>query len=209
MANLTIGGFRPWGTFSGGEGVFPGTKFGEVANNYGTSIFKFDVVTANSDGTLTQSATSDNGKIIGVAVGFYITLAGRFEPYNYIPASTTFTPSTVGSITASRIEYIPLTGDVILEVDGNAAAPTPTTAGVLGLIGENCDLSVATAGDTTTGRSGMTLDLSTHNTTTFNFRIVGVSEYPHFTNNDVTLSRCKFLVVLNEGILPPYTATGV
>lgn len=209
MANLTKGGFRVWGTFSGGEGVFPGTKFGEVANNYGTSIFKYDILTAVSDGTLAQSATSDNGKIIGVAVGFYVVLAGRKEPYNYIPASTTFTPSTVGSPTASQIEYIPLTGDVILEVDGNAAAPTPTVAGVLGLVGENCDLSAATAGDTTTGLSGMTLDLSTHNTTTFNFRIVGVSEYPHMTTNDPTLSRCKFLVVLNEGILPPYTPTGV
>lgn len=209
MANITKGGFRPWGTLSGGEGVFPGTKIGEVANNYATSIFRFDILTAVSDGTLAQSATADNGKIIGVAVGFDYVITGRREPMPYLPANTTFTPTTVGSPTASYITYVPLTADVILEVDGNAAAPTPTPAGVVGLIGENCDLSAATAGDTTTGLSGMTLDLSTHATTTFNFRIIGLTEYPHMTNNDVTLTRCKFLVVLNEGILPPYTATGI
>lgn len=209
MANISKGGFRPWGTVSGGEGCFPGLRFGEVANNYGTSIFKYDILTAVSDGTLAQSATADNGKLIGVALDFSYVITGRREPMPYLPASTTFTPTTVGSPTASIIQYLPLTADVILEVDGNAAAPTPTVAGVVGLIGENCDLSAATAGDTTTGVSGMTLDLSTHATTTFNFRIIGVTEYPHFTNNDVTLTRCKFLVVCNEGFLPPYTATGI
>lgn len=209
MANLTKGGFRPWGTFSGGQGVFPGTKTVEVASNYGTSIFRFDILTAVSDGTVAQSATADNGKLIGVALGFSYVIAGKRSPMPYLPASTTFTPSTVGSPTASYIDMLPLTGDLILEVDGNAAAPTPTPAGVIGLIGENCDLSAATAGDTTTGLGGMTLDLSTHATTTFNFRIVGVTEYPHLTTNDVTLTRCKFLVVCNEGFLPPYTATGI
>lgn len=209
MANISKGGFRPWGTLSGGEGVFPGTKTVEVASNYGTSIYRYDILTAVSDGTVAQSATADNGKLFGVAVGFSYVISGRREPMPYLPANTTFTPSTVGSPTASYIDMIPLTADLILEVDGNAAAPTPTAAGVIGLIGENCDLSTATSGDTTTGVSGMTLDLSTHATATFNFRIIGITEYPHLTNNDVTLTRCKFLVVCNEGVLPPYTPTGV
>jgi len=96
-------------------------------------------------------------------------------------------------------------------VCGNAAAPTPTLAGVIGLIGENCDL-VTGSGDTTTGLSAMQLDLSTHATTTANFRIIGISGYPAGNpplNNDVTLTNVRFLVTCNEGFLPPYTATGV
>lgn len=209
MANLTKGGFRPWGTLSGGVGSLPSAKIAEVANNYGTGIFMGDIITQASDGTVTAAATSDNGKLLGVAIGFSYVLNGRREPAPFIPASTTFTPTTVGSSNASYVHFLPLTPDLILEVDGNAAAPTPTLAGVIGLIGENCDLSASTAGDTTTGMSGFTLDLSTHATTTFNFRIYGVTEYPHFTNNDVTLTRTKFLVICNEGILPFYTATGI
>lgn len=209
MANLTFGGFRPWGTFTGGEGVFPGTKTVEVANNYATSIFRYDVLSAVSDGTVAQSAAGDAGKFIGIAVGFNYVISGRREPMPYLPANTTFTPSTVGSPTASYIDMVPLTGDLILIVDGNAAAPTPTPAGVVGLIGENCDLTAAASGDTTTGLGGMCLDLSTHNTTTKCFRIIGIPEYPHFTLNDVTLSRTKFLVTLNQGFYPPYTTTGV
>jgi hypothetical protein len=215
MANPNYGGFRPWGTVTGGQGVFPSPQVREVANNNTNGIFKYDIVSAVSDGTVAQSAAADNGKLLGVAIGFsYLPsqpLPGR-RPMLYLPASTTFTPTTVGSVQAPYVEFIPLTGDVILEVCGNAAAPTPTLAGVIGLIGENCDLTTSTAGDTTTGLSGMQLDLSTHNTTTFNFRIIGISGYPAGNpplNNDVTLTNCRFLVVCNEGVLPPYTATGV
>lgn len=208
MANITKGGFRPWGTVSGGQGVFPGTKTAELANNYATAIFAGDIIIGVSDGTVAVAAAANNGLLLGVAVGFSYVITNRREPMPCIPASTTFSPTTVGSPNASYVDYVPLTADLILEVDGNAAAPTPTVAGVLGLVGENCDLATGT-GDSTTGVSAMTLDLSTHATTTFNFRVYGVTEYPHLTNNDVTLTRCKFLVICNEGLLPPYTATGV
>lgn len=209
MANLTFGGFRPSGTYTGASTSLGSAKIAEVANNCATGIFLGDIIKAVSDGTVAAAATTDNGVLLGVAISFSYVISGRREPMPFIPANTTFTPTTVGSVNASYVHYLPLTPDLILEVDGNAAAPTPTLAGVIGLIGENCDLSAATAGDTTTGLSGMTLDLSTHATTTFNFRIVGIREYPHFTNNDVTLTRCKFLVTCNEGFLPPYTTTGV
>jgi len=214
MANPNYGGFRPWGTLSGGEGVFPSPQIREVANNIGTGIFKYDVITTVSDGTVAASAAADNGKLLGVAIGFShlpsAPLPGR-RPTLFIPASTTFTPTTVGSVQAPYVHYIPITGDVIFEVCGNAAAPTPTLAGVIGLIGENCDL-VTGSGDTTTGLSAMQLDLSTHATTTANFRIIGISGYPAGNpplNNDVTLTNVRFLVTCNEGFLPPYTATGV
>lgn len=208
MANLLKNGFRPWGTLSGGEGVFPGTKVAELANNYGTSVFRFDILTAVSDGTVAVSAAADNGKLIGVALGFSYVIAGRREPMPYIPASTTFTPTTVGSPTASYVEYIPLTADLILEADADDGVTYTTVAGGIGAFQENADLATGT-GDTTTGLGAMLLDISTHATTTANFRIIGATEYPHFTNNDLTLTRAKYLVVCNEGILPPFTATGI
>lgn len=208
MANIQKGGFRAWGTLSGGEGVFPGTKVAELANNYGTAVFRGDILTAVSDGTVAVSATSDNGKLIGVAVGFSYVISGRREPMPCIPASTTFSPTTVGSPNASYVEYLPLTADLILEVDADDGSTITSIATALGVVQENADLVTGT-GDSTTGVSGMLLDISTHSTSTFNFRIIGITEYPHMTNNDVTLTRAKYLVVCNEGILPPYTATGV
>ncbi len=208
MANLQKGGYRVWGTFSGGKGVFPGTKIAEVANNYGTSIFRGDILIGVSDGTVAVAAAANNGLILGVADGFSYVINGRREPMPCIPASTTFTPTTVGSLNASYVNYIPLTPDVILEVDADDGVTVTTVAGAIGLIGENADL-VTGSGNTTTGVSGMLLDISTHATTAANFRIVGITEYPHFTNNDVTLTRAKYLVTLNEGLLPSYTTTGV
>lgn len=208
MANIQKGGFRPWGTLSGGEGVFPGSKIVELANNYATAVFRGDILTAVSDGTAAVSAAADNGKLLGVAIGFSYVISGRREPMPCIPANTTFTPTTVGSPNASYVEYVPLTADVILEVDADDGVTITTVAGGIGLLQENADIVTGT-GDSTTGVSGMLLDISTHATTTANFRIIGITEYPHLTNNDLTLTRAKYLVVCNEGILPPFTASGI
>lgn len=215
MANVSMGGFRVWGTVTGGEGDMPTTFVQEVANNYGTQIGIGDIVTQLSDGTLARSAAGDSNKFIGVVTGISYVPGGLIPGralFNYLPANTTFTPSTVGSVTASLVQFVPLTPSVILEVDGNAAAPTPTAAGVIGLIGENCDLSAGNA-DSNTGVSAYTLDLSTHNTTTKNFRIVGIRGYTlqggfSTLDNDPTVSRFKFLVVVNQGLWPSYTESG-
>lgn len=214
MANVNLGGFRPWGTLSGGQGVFPNMKVAEVANNYGTAIGRYDPIIPVSDGTVAVAAASDNGKLLGIANAFSYVIDGKRDGRPRIPANTTFSPTTVGSAAASLVQYYPLTGDLILAVDGNAAAPTPTVAGVLGLIGENCDLTAGTP-NTVTGVSTFCLDLSTHATTTANFRIIDVLGTYTLEkgwdpiDNDVTLTRAKFLVVCNEGFLPPYTATGI
>jgi len=208
MANLTFnGGFRPVGTVDGTP--MPTTVIKEVANNYGTALFQGDILIQVSDGTVAQAAASNNGLLAYVAMGFSYVIDNKRQAKKYLPANTTFSPTTVGSRTASWVECMPLTPNLIMEVDGNAAAPTPTVAGVIGLIGENCDLATTT-GDTVYGQSTMTLDLSTHNTTTANFRIFGIPEYPegNFLNMDPTASRFKFLVTCNEGFWPPYTTSG-
>lgn len=209
MANFTWnGGFRPVGTVDGTP--MPSITIKEVANNYATSLFQGDILIPVSDGTVAQGAAANNGLLAYVAMGFSYVIDNKRQDKKYLPANTTFSPSTVGSKFASWVYCMPITPNLIMEVDGNAIAPTPTTAGVIGLIGENCDLATTT-GDTTFGQSTMTLDLSTHATTAFNFRIIGIPGYPegNFFAQDVTASRMKFLVTCNEGFFPPYTTTGV
>lgn len=219
MANVQEGGFKPWGTFSGGQGVFPSPHIRPVANNIGTGIFKFDSLTTVSDGTVAASAAADNQKLLGVAIGFYAVTSGFGQvsgrkPVPFIPASHTFSPTTVGSPNEAWVEYIPFTGDTIFEVCADDATTVTTVAAGVNLIGENCDLATG-SGDTTTGRSAMLLDISTHNTTTNNFRIIGIVSYPNTSGggpavgNDLTAIYAKYLVTCNEGFLPPYTTSGI
>ena len=216
MANVSMGGFRVWGTVTGGEGNMPVNFVQEVASGYGTALGIGDIIIPVSDGTVARGAAANNDLLYGVVTGISYVPGGLIPGRalaNYLPATTTFTPSTVGSQNASLVQFVPLTAEVILEVDGNAAAPTPTPAGVIGLIGENADLATGTA-DAVTGVSAFTLDLSTHATTTANFRIVGLRNYTlqsgfSTLDNDPTVTRCKFLVVCNEAFWPSYTASGI
>lgn len=216
MANFTQGGFRFWGTMSGGRGHASATRVQEVANNYGTQLSKYDVIIQVSDGTVAIGAAANNGALLGVIVGCSYVVAGKRTPSDFIPASTTFTPTTVGSPNASLVEYIPLTADNIFEVDADEATTFSTYAAALGAIGENADIASPGSPSTTIGVSTQCLDISTHATTTANFRIIGVQGYTlegapitAAPWNDPTVTRFKYLVVCNEGLLPPYTATGI
>lgn len=214
MANYVFGGFEPVGTLSGGMGFLPSTSMVEVANNYGTALFQGDILIPVSDGTVAIGAAANNGLLAYVAMGFSYVISGKRTPKPYLPANITFAPTTVGSVNASHVEVMKITPDIIFAVGGDAAPPTPTVAGVIGLIGENCDLATVTGGNTTSGRSGMNLGLSTHATTAANFRIIGIEQYPsdnpstQLLNNDPTLTGFRYLVTCNEGFWPPYTTTG-
>jgi hypothetical protein len=209
MANASLnGGFKPVRMRNGTP--LPEIEIRETANNYGTALYQGDILIPVSDGTVAIAAAANDGLLAYVATGFSYVINGKRERRPYLPANTTFSPTSVGSPTAPWVECMPLHPDLVLMVDGDAAAPTPTVAGVVGLIGEDCDLVTGT-GDNTSGQSGMTLGLSTHSTTVGNFRIVGVVGYPEgqFLGNDVTSSRAKFYVITNEGFFPPYRIAGV
>jgi len=212
MANVTLGGFRVWGTLTGGPGVIPHPIVAEVASGYATALAVGDIIIPVSDGTVARAAASDNGKLLGVIIGMSKVVSGKRQPTNYIAASSTFSPSTVGSPNANYVEYVPLTGDVVLEVDADDGTTATTIAGQIGLIGENADLATGTA-NATTGVSGFALDISTHATTAANFRIITINGYTteglQLVDNDPTATRFKFLVTCNEGFLPPYTTTGI
>lgn len=216
MANLTNGGFRVWGTVTGGQGAMPTNFVQEVANNYATALGIGDIIIPVSDGTIARAAASDNGKLLGVITGISYVAGGITigrSLSNYLPANTTFSPTTVGSKNASLVQFVPLTPDVILEVDADEATTAATAADNIAMIQENADMTTGNA-NSVTGVSAYCLDISTHATATFNFRIVGIRNYTlqdgfDDLDNDPTSSRFKFLVVCNEGVWPSYTATGV
>ena len=216
MANIQIGGFQFWGTMHGGKGASTNTFVSEVASGYATQLSKGDVIIGVSDGTIAIGAAANNGLLLGVMIGASYVFQGKRVMSDFIPASTTFAPTTVGSANASLVEWIPLTGDNIFQVDADEAATFSTYATALGAIGENCDIASPGSPSTTIGVSTQCLDISTHATAPFNFRIVGVQGYTLQGGpitaapwNDPTVTRFKYLVVCNEGLLPPYTTTGV
>ena len=216
MANIQIGGFQFWGTMHGGASAMTNTFVSGVASGYGTQLSKGDVIIGVSDGTVAIGAAANNGLLLGVIIGCSYVLQGKRVEADFLPASTTFSPSTVGSPNASLVEWIPLTGDNIFSVDADEATTFSTYATALGAIGENADIASPGSPSTTIGVSTQCLDISTHSTSTANFRIVGVQGYTLEGGpvtgapwNDPTVTRFKYLVVCNEGLLPPYTATGV
>lgn len=210
MANVQIGGFRAVGTLSGAD--LPTTMVREVANSYGTAIGVGDVLAAVTDGTVAVAAVTDNGKIIGVAEGFSYVTGGKRTLSNYLPASTTFSPTTVGSQNASLVQFTPCTPDVVFAVQADEGTTFATIATQISAIQENCDMTVGTP-DATTGQSTFCLDISDHKTATANFRIIGIRGYTlnglQLALNDPTVTRFEFLVVCNESVWPAGTATGV
>ena len=210
MANVLKSGFRPIGTLSGSP--LPKPLVRPVANNYGTALGIYDVVAQTTDGTTIVGAAATAGAILGVATGFSYVTQGKRIQSNYLPANTTFSPTTVGSLNESLVEFIPLTPDVICEVQCDDATTATTIAGYNALVGENCDIAAGTA-NSTTGISGQLLDISTHATATFNFRIIQIPSYSLETNkqviNDPASIYFRVWVVCNESIWPTGTATGV
>jgi hypothetical protein len=214
MANVQTNGFRPWGTFSNGQGM-PGTRVQEVANNNTLGVFVGDVIKQLSDGTVYPAAASDNGVLCGIVVGCSYIFQGRRLTSNFIPAATTFSPTTVGSRQASLVEFVPLTGETIFKVRGFTATAT-TLATQVALIGENADMDVGAGGDTTTGVSSFSLAVAGHATTTLNFRIIGIDGYVledgiagTLLDQDVSAVSFDYLVTCNEGFYPPYSTSGI
>lgn len=210
MANVLKSGYRVVGTLSGSP--LPKVMTRPVANNYGTALGIYDVVAQTTDGTLIVGAAATAGAIIGVAIGFSYVSQGKRILSNYLPASTTFSPTTVGSLNESLCQFIPLTPDVVCEVQCDDATTATTIAAYNALVGENCDITAGTP-NSTTGISGQLLDISTHGTATANFRIVAIPGYTLETNKQITNDPASIYfslrVVCNESLWPTGTATGV
>lgn len=189
MSNLVRGGFHPRRS-----GTIPSPRRYEVASGYGTALFPGDVVSLLTDGTVAACAAGDTALILGVIshVSYQGTLGRVYGPY--IPASTTYTPTTRGSIQAS---YVYVWDDPDIEYVASLASHTNTNtaAKIYAALGANMDLTAATAGSTVYGRSGMQLD-GNPIAGTAQFRIVEILRDPA---NDLTSANARVVCQINEG----------
>ena len=161
--------------FSGGQSEYT------IASTYGTNIFTGDLaIQVAAGGVEVSAAASENN--IGIFNGcFYTDTNGKPQYAKYWPASTTSTDA---------VAFIIDDPNVIFEAqeDGSALA--------LADRGTNTEL-VATAGSTTTGRSGHEIDSDeTGSAATAQFRVVQVSKDP--SNNTVASANCNWYVKILE-----------
>lgn len=202
MANVIQGGFRFKRMKTGGHAYTPFK--GYVTTNNSTGIFFGDAVKRTSAGDWVVAAAGDAIGGICVGVEQYQGTDGVLRKGGlFLPASTTYSGG-LGSDTQSVIRVCPV-NNAIFEVDANAATFT-TLATWMAIIGENCDLSASTAGNTTTGMSGMNLATAGHGTSNaLVFRVEDIS--PRF-DNDYSSVGVKLLVSVNLSQDVPYTSTG-
>lgn len=202
MANTAEGGFRFLRMRNGA--TVPVTEIKPVANNYGTGIFRGDVLKLVNDGTVAVHGATD-AAVYGICDGVVQkNVSGKLEAGNFVAANTTFTPTTVGSPNETLVRVI-LARDAIFEVD--AATSVADIATAQGLVGNNADGATGSGGSTATGRSSHALTVSGISSSTAAFRIVGVSKR---LDNDVTSANWKVEVTVNETTEPPAgTTTGV
>lgn len=195
MANIQQGGFRY--VFSSTHGV-PQEFTRELASGYGTAVAPGDVIIQVSDGTVAIAGATDEPFGIVTAVSY--VLSGKRTPALVIPASTSFTPSTVGSVAASYVTFIPTIPSVnFFEVDADDGTTFTTIATQISALGENCSTTTGTP-DATTGTSGFSLDISTHAVTeSLVWRIVDIVKR---SDNDPTVTRYKFIVTANHSGWP-------
>lgn len=94
---------------------------------------------------------------------------------------------------ATVCTYIPVAG-AVFEVDCDDNVTATTQAAYHALIEENCDHSINADADSAEARP--LLDINTHATATFQWRIIGISKT--FQNRDFSGARVKLYVVANE-----------
>jgi hypothetical protein len=188
-ANVNLTGFRYWGSVFG-ENIIPRETPVQVASAYATALFAGDPIKLASDGTAQQAAAGD--PIFGIVTSArYLNAAGAYVESTYLPASISYTPDAQRSI----VMVIPATAFTIFEVDADDGSTITTLANARALRYENCDHVFTSSGNTGTGVSGCELDISTHSTSSFGWRIWDLSPA---APNDFTQTKAKYLVICNE-----------
>lgn len=199
MANTTMGGLRF--KYNRVSGHSPPVEIMHVADDYGTAIFKGDLLKRVAGGGVEVAAAGDTN-IVGVADGVDQYYDGTVVRKGaYLPASTSY--DTVLE-RESRVRVI-LARDTVFEIDADDGSTATTEAAHKAFYDENCDIT-ATAGSTATGLSGHCLDISTHGSAAAQLRIVRLADLP---NQDFASSRVKYLVEVNESHLAQYSTSGV
>lgn len=188
MANIVRGGFHPRRSM----GISSPRRY-ELASGNATAVFPGDLVTLVTAGVV-DLVTAGGAPLILGAVSHVSYVANGLRVYGpYIPASTTYSPTSRGSINAS---YVYVWDDPSIEYIANLASNsgTNTAALIYAAVGSNMDI-VATAGSTVYGRSGHQLD-GNPIAGTAQMRILEVLRNPA---NDLTSANAQVVCMINEG----------
>ena len=156
-----------------------------IAANYGTAIFKGDMVAQVTGGGVEVHADGGTVPIVGVFNGCRYTdpTTGKETFSNFYPASTN----------ASDIEAFVIDDPMaIFEIQADAAFPVADLFG-------NFDIVYTSSGSTTTGISGAELDVTTGATTaTLPLKAIDISK--NVNNDDVSSDATNVLVVIQNHI---------
>tara|TARA_R100000963_G_C4644123_1_gene107928 strand:+ start:2645 stop:3229 length:585 start_codon:yes stop_codon:yes gene_type:complete len=173
-------GMRPVGRV-GGTPYTGGQSRYRIANNYGTAIFKGDMVMHVTGGGVEVHADGGTVPIVGVFNGCrYTDPTTSKETYsNFYPASTA----------AADIEAFVIDDPmVVFEIQADDTFPVADLHG-------NFDIVYTSSGSTTTGISGAELDVTTGGTgTTLPIRAIDISQDPQ--NSDVATANTNVKVVI-------------
>lgn len=203
MANTAMGGFRWIGSRNGSHR--PHTEICQVATGYTAAIFKGDPVVRVADGTIwVAPANTDpvaGAGIYGVADGVEQYWDGKvMKGGNYLPASTSW-----GTVRDRRsLVRVILARDALFEVDADDAVTATTEAAYTALINTNCDHHTGAGGSTVTGISSYALDISTADTVSAGWRIVGLGGR---INQDWSSANVKLIVEVNESSESQFSAS--
>lgn len=200
MSNILRGGFRP--KFAG----IKGPRRYEVDSSNATAIFPGDVVTLTTAGIIAPCTAGGSPLIIGVVAACSYVANNRRVYGSYIPASTTYSPTTRGSKNSS---YAWVWDDPTIEWIASVASHsgTDTMAEIYAAVGSNMDI-VATAGDTVYARSGHTLD-GNPIAATAQFRIIEPYRDPVNDLSSSSQSNWKAVCQINEGFHVFNSAAGI
>lgn len=173
-------------TFNDALNEFP------IASGYATSIFTGDPVVQLADGTIGRAVAGDTNPIMGVFDGVQYTDANGNKIYaKYWPAST----ATLGALNAQA--SVVMADGVLFDIQslGTIAATD---------IGQNANISFATAGNTYSGQSGAALNATLNTTATFQVKIIAFTPVP---GNEAGVQYNNVLVKINNNQFGDGTGT--
>jgi len=213
MANNTHRyGFRWVGSLDGS--CYPKPQEGTVITAYQATISAVNVdlnigdpVELASTGTFQLAAGAGAPSTLwGVIVGFSNVKVGlplKGRKFNRLPGGTTWTTEE----NRSKVLVVPF-GRNLWEIDVDDNTTATTLAAYRLLIGENCDLSYSTdVTDADRPKANPYLDISTHASTTKDFRIINISQTA--LNQDFSGTNVKLIVCVNETGEAPFVTAGV
>jgi len=175
----------------------------QVASSYATGIFMGDPVAASTDATYLAAGTST--LVSGVSNGASYVLSGKRISDKFLPASTTYSPTALGSANGSFIFAFEDPGAVY-----SAGFSAALTSDYYTYAGLNANCAGSPTGSTTTGISGYVLDAATLAAGTFQFRIVMLDDAT--ADEDVSTANVKGYVQIQApvaGASPYLTSTGL